>query len=1056
LSANTPPVRGDCTIQGLYLKRGKIMVHSAMLLQALTHLQTAGIRLAQASTSINTSEEASALFSGPQFFAALFSGLILAFGFQMLLTNLSVAIGISVLSATSGSSGSSDEGGGTSVQTISIGVGLWTLVTVTIALFAACFLAIKMGLFTSELLGATTGLVIWALYFTTLVWVSSTTVGSLIGSVVSTATSSFQSIMGTATAALGAKAASNQVVATAEAAAAAVRQEFMGQIDPDEIQDKLQDYIRALRSPQLDLQGIQREFDQLLSESEIGSSDSIDSLQHIDRQAFVDLVSSRTDLSQKEVDQVVDQLYGSWQQTVGKNSGNRWMQELVNYFKSAKPEQLMSQEVGQRLDQLLEEMRESRKSNSGSPNMLGQSLAMLSSVVMGRADLSDFDVERITEQIKAAKSHLTDQADQIAAQLSNEGQARSIIRADVENYLLNTYVWQMSPERLRLDFRQVLYDPEASPSLVRRELEHLNRSFFSDILRSRGLMTQAELRDVTQRLEAIRKDLLREMRAAETALAQQELRQRVEIYLNLTPKDELFSNMGDRAFQSILEEATSESDYSQQLLEQLDRGMLLIPLNDRGDISAEESEQILNRLDPIIRKVIADAEGLQQAAKVRLEQQQQKLEDYLRNTGKAELNPTGIKRDLKMLLDEPEAGIRRVRTRLAEFDRDTLVQLLSQRRDLSESDANDIIDQVESTWSQLLAAPASLATQAQAQYDQATTSIENYLKSTGKPELNPEGIKRDLQTLMNDPKAGASAIRDRLSHMDRDTLVKLLSQRDDLSEAEVNQIIDQIQETTRQIIKAPQRLARRAQAQAQDFQTSLADYLRSTDKAELNPRGIQRDLQTLLDDPRLGAERIGDRLSRFDRETLVALLSQREDLSEAEVNEVIDQVLLVRDQIQSQIETLKQRLQSAIDSIFARVRAYLDSLDRPELNYEGIKRDIRTLFDDPKAGTEALKERLSRFDRETLVAVVSSHDAIAQSDANRVIDQIEAARDSVFQKAERVESQIQQRLNEMKYQTQRQFEATQKAAAAAAWWLFATALISGGAAAGAGILAAAG
>jgi hypothetical protein len=446
--------------------------------------------------------------------------------------------------------------------------------------------------------------------------------------------------------------------------------------------------------------------------------------------------------------------------------------------------------------------------------------------------------------------------------------------------------------------------------------------------------------------------------------------------------------------------------------------------------------------------------GCNRAAKVRIEQQQQKLQDYLRNTGKAELNPDGIKRDLKTLLDEPEEGIRRVRARLTQFDRDTLVQLLSQRDDLSEAEVNNVIDQVESNWHQLINAPASLAAQTQAKYDQATSSLEQYLKSTGKPELNPEGIKRDLQKLMDDPKVGAKAIRDRLSHMDRDTLVQLLSQRDDLSEADVNQIIDQIQSVIQQILRAPQRLARRAQAQAKDFQTVLEDYLSSTEKAELNPQGIKRDLQLLLEDPSLGAERIGDRLSRFDRSTLVALLSQRDDLSEEEINQVIDQVLAVRDQIQSQITMLQRRFQAVIERIFAKIRAYLNSLERPELDYEDVKRDVLTLFDDPQAGVAALRDRLSRFDRDTLVAVVSSHDAISEPDANRVIDQIESARDSVLHRAERIEHQLEQRLNDMKYQAQRQLDATQKAAVIAAWWLFSTALISGGLSAFAGSLAA--
>jgi len=62
-----------------------------------------------------------------------------------------------------------------------------------------------------------------------------------------------------------------------------------------------------------------------------------------------------------------------------------------------------------------------------------------------------------------------------------------------------------------------------------------------------------------------------------------------------------------------------------------------------------------------------------------------------------------------------------------------------------------------------------------------------------------------------------------------------------------------------------------------DFEANLENYLRNT-KEELNPEGIKRDLQLLLNDPRAGLGNLGDRLKQFDRSTLVALLSQREDI----------------------------------------------------------------------------------------------------------------------------------------------------------------------------------
>ncbi len=86
-------------------------------------------------------------------------------------------------------------------------VGVGALVTVTISLFAACFLAVKLSLVSNSFLGAIIGVVIWSTYFSVMVWLGSSAVGSLIGSIMSTATSGLQGIVGTATTALGANAA---------------------------------------------------------------------------------------------------------------------------------------------------------------------------------------------------------------------------------------------------------------------------------------------------------------------------------------------------------------------------------------------------------------------------------------------------------------------------------------------------------------------------------------------------------------------------------------------------------------------------------------------------------------------------------------------------------------------------------------------------------------------------------------------------------------------------------------------------------------------------------
>jgi len=113
-----------------------------------------------------------------------------------------------------------------------------------------------------------------------------------------------------------------------------------------------------------------------------------------------------------------------------------------------------------------------------------------------------------------------------------------------------------------------------------------------------------------------------------------------------------------------------------------------------------------------------------------------------------------------------------------------------------------------------------------------------------------------------------------------------LRQRQDLSEEQVNQVIDSIEAVRNNILQAPQKLADKAKEQYEKTTSTIAEYLRNTNLEELNPEGIQRDLTKLLDDPK-GAGALRDRLSQVDRETLVKLLSQREDLSEEQIRLLI-------------------------------------------------------------------------------------------------------------------------------------------------------------------------
>ncbi|MEG4579883.1 MFS transporter [Microcoleus sp. MON1_C5] len=987
------------------------------------------------------------MFLSPQFFVALIAGVIMAFGFQFLLTNFSIAAKISNWDEAlpDGDDDDESESLGTKVRKIEGLVGGWILVTVNLALFLACFLAVKLTSIASVDGAAIIGVVIWSAYFLTLVWLGSSAVGSMIGSLIKTAFSGVQGVMGTAGAAIGGKMANDQMVNTVEASVAAVRRELSSAVDPDSIRETLQDYVGSLQLPKLDVKEIRGQFEKLLGDADIKSLAGSDLLKNVNRQTFVDLVKSRTDFSAEEINQISDQLEGVWKQTFGKQQEQKDPNfELVDFLKFAAPDLLKSDELNAKLSQILESRENKSESSSGMKRAMQLGVGSLVNTVLSRTDLSDLDVEKITGQLQQLTAKGTEQAKSLASKVGDKVPALpfNTAKADVENYLMNAQPWHLNRETIKQEFRDVIYDPEASPGAVLRQLELFNPDYFVGILGRREGFAPEQVTEIAEQLEGVRQEVLEIVQAAAGEEQSQDLRSRIENYLRSTGKEELNPEGIERDFQALLEDRDAGFEALRDRLSQFNRDTLVQLLGQREDFSPEEADQLIGRLESSRERVISKAQELQEQAQSKAQELRQKVEEYLRNTNKEELNPEAIEREFQTLLSDPEAGFKSLKERLSQFDRDTLVQLLSQRQDLSEEQINQAIDRIESVRDNIIHAPQMVADRAKQQYEEVTAKIGEYLRNTNLEELDPEGITRDLTKLFENPKEGALALRDRLSQVDRETLVKLLSQRENLSEEQIDRTIDRVQDSIRSIVKSPRRLASRAQKTVRDFQGSLENYLRNTDKEELNPESIKRDLQLLFSEPGMGMQSLGDRVKHFDRSTLVALLSQREDISEEEANRIADQIESVRNQIVEQVQMVQDKFQSAMDGIFGKIRDYLNSLDRPELNYEGIKRDFRKVFDDPQAGFDAIKERLGEFDRGTLVALLSSRSDISETDAHRIVDQMEGARDSVLLRSERLQNEAKKRIKQLKKKTKQQAEDAREAAATAAWWLFGTALTS--------------
>jgi len=306
---------------------------------------------------MSTSEYNLSNFSGSQGFLVLIAGVLLAFAFQILLSNFFIALGTSYSDSTPLDSDVNDDSSlDNKIDKIGMVVGLRTLGTISITLFAACFLAVKLSFTHDQFLGAILGLIIWAAYLSLLIWVSSTTVSSVIGTLLKTATSGLQGIVGTAAVAIGAKNVSEQLVSTAETAATVIRQELSLAVDAISRRAAIDNYLKKLQLPEADREEIREQFERLVADPAMKSIARENHLRQMGRQTFVDLVNSRTEFSKQSINQALDSWEGFWQQAWSQQQPQEFHSGLLDELKSSQLESKPSQ-LTPKLEQLIEATR---------------------------------------------------------------------------------------------------------------------------------------------------------------------------------------------------------------------------------------------------------------------------------------------------------------------------------------------------------------------------------------------------------------------------------------------------------------------------------------------------------------------------------------------------------------------------------------------------------------------------------------------------------------------------------------------------------------------------
>ncbi len=376
---------------------------------------------------------------------------------------------------------------------------------------------------------------------------------------------------------------------------------------------------------------------------------------------------------------------------------------------------------------------------------------------------------------------------------------------------------------------------------------------------------------------------------------------------------------------------------------------------------------------------------------------------------------------------------------------------------------------------------------------QLTNKVDEYvdrMEETANSGPDYEQVKQDFIGLLKDIRLEEKTDVEGDGVLDTEIFVKLASEQPNLSKKDVKKLKGTF-EQAKQAVEAGDTNEEKAKKVAAQFTsaseedidnyiTQIESYLKDTERSELDPEAIRNDIQQIIDNPSNAQAILSERVGKMDRSTLVALLEnhQKMDHDKAEkvvsyVEDAIDWVANKSSQVQDKAEQKKAQADNRTNAIQSeasgslapssttstgnggedKIRQYLDGLNRPELQYDSLKWDVEKMMNDPKAAPGILKNRLSQFDKETFMALLTSNDRISRRDVENISNQVDSTRQQVLTKVDELERETMRRTEQAKQAALHQAENTRKTAATAAWWLFATAIASGAAAAVGGMLA---
>lgn len=470
------------------------------------------------------------------FFISVIAGVLLAIGFQLLLTAVSVAGGITAVGnvrkkaheSSSGTSNKDDDNGMNVGQKVSTGLGAWTLITTSISLFFASLLAVKLGLIGANFIGATLGLVIWASFFMLITYLEAHAVSSLVGGLASTVKNSLSSA--SSVFAKSEESISKDVAKTrAKEEARQMRKQFEKMFSSHDVDKKVEDYIEKLEPQRIDIKNLKKQLKDLITDLQVTEKADYDypnsvkkmileeadnsKLSKEDKQAVKEHINSLKDIAKSDASPEEKAKAGITDLTpADKQQVEKYQEQIKNALRNTNNRELQPEKLEEDLKRILNEPKQASKIAKAKASAVDRNTLVK---LLASQDMNEEEANKRVSQAEKVLNKLntffSDGQEKISSKKGEAANKKEDVKLKVQKMFNES---SANLNQVYSDFVSIFRDSGAGPDL-RYKLEHYNKNEMTVLITNKTSLSRTEAEPIAEKIVSARDSVIKKAHEVE-------------------------------------------------------------------------------------------------------------------------------------------------------------------------------------------------------------------------------------------------------------------------------------------------------------------------------------------------------------------------------------------------------------------------------------------------------------------------------------------------------------------------------------------------------------